>query len=166
VSRALGEATVIHLATHGIVRDDDPFGSFLALGVDGGDGHGDGTLTAEEIYGLRLQAQLVVLSACRSGLGEVSSDGIVGLTRAFFFAGTPRVVATLWDVADGPSAQLLRDFYAERTRKADLARALRAAQLRMLANLRAGVVRAQGDSGARLPERPALWAGFVLVGEP
>lgn len=166
VTDAMAAASVIHLATHGIVRDDDPFGSFLALGADGiGPAH-DGALTAEEIYGLRLQARLVVLSACRSGLGEVSADGIVGLTRAFFFAGTPSVVATLWDVADGPSARLLRDFYAARARGQDLARALRTAQLAMLASLRAGGVTGTGAPGTRLPERPVFWAAFVLVGEP
>ncbi len=165
VTRALAQATTIHLATHGIVRDDDPFGSFLALGATGGDASADGALTAEEIYGLRLRARLVVLSACRSGLGEVSADGIVGLTRAFFFAGAPRVVATLWDVADGPSARVLRAFYAALGRDQDVARALRTAQLTALADLRAGRLR-DDAAGARLPERPVFWASFVLMGEP
>lgn len=166
VTHAFATATVVHLATHGIVRDDDPLGSFLALAAAAATPEADGALTAEEIYRLPMHARLVVLSACRSGLGEVTADGIVGLTRAFFFAGAPSVVATLWDVADAPTARMLRDFYAALPRAGNLAAALRDAQLKMLADLRAGRIRAGGASGARLPERPAFWAGFVLAGEP
>lgn len=151
--------TVIHLATHGIVSDDEPFESFLALG-------GQGRLTAGKIYGLDLAADLVVLSACRTGLGRVSGDGIVGLTRAFFYAGTPSVVATLWDVADEPTHRLVSAFYRGLARRDDKAGALRAAQLELLRSLRRGQVTVNTPLGpVNLPESPVFWAGFVLQGE-
>ena len=143
-----------------IVRDGDPFASFLALRADG---IGRGTTG---LGGVAAAGPASSAERCGSGLGEVSADGIVGLTRAFFFAGTPSVVASLWDVADGPSARLLRVFYAALDRGATIAEALRTAQLSMLADLRAGRVTVGGATGARLPERPVFWAGFVLVGEP
>ena len=108
-----------------------------------------------------------MLSACRTGLGQLSSDGMVGLTRAFFYAGTPSVVATLWDVADEPTFRLVSAFYDRLGRDPDKALALRAAQLSMLRALRAGQVQVATPSGpVALPEHPVLWAGFILVGEP
>src|SRR6185295_18357087 len=83
VRAALATHTVVHLATHGVVRDDAPLTSFLALGSGGPLPAQDGRLTAEEVYGLRLPATLVFLSACRSGRGRVTGDGVLGLTRAF-----------------------------------------------------------------------------------
>jgi CHAT domain-containing protein/tetratricopeptide (TPR) repeat protein len=167
VRRLAAGASLLHFATHGIVRDGDPLESFLALRrgtVSGGD---DGRLTVQDIYGLDLQASLVVLSACRTGLGQLSSDGIVGLTRAFFYAGAPSVVATLWDVADEPTFRLVSGFYARLAREPDKARALRATQLSMLRALRAGKLQVATAAGpVTLPEHPVLWAGFVLVGEP
>ena len=149
------------------MRDERPLDSFLALSRDAAGGD-DGRLTVQDIYGLDLQASLVVLSACRTGLGQLSSDGIVGLTRAFFYAGTPSVMATLWDVADEPTYRLVSTFYSRLAAAPDKALALRAAQVSMLRALRAG--RGQGPVGGRppstLPEHPVLWAGFVLVGEP
>ncbi len=161
------DATVIHFATHGIIRDDDPFGSFLALGRSHAGGRDDGKLTAEKIYGMDLRADTVVLSACRTALGKISGDGIAGLTRAFFYAGAASVVATMWDVADEPTFQLVPAFYRSLAAGRDKAAALRSAQLRLLAGLRAG--RVQISSVGRtftLPEDPFFWAGFVLVGEP
>src|ERR1700730_14593533 len=105
------DATVIHLATHGIMRDDAPFDSFLALGHGALGTENDGRLTAGEIYSLDLRANLVVLSACRTALGEISGDGIAGLTRAFFYAGASSVVATMWDVADEPTGHLMPEVY-------------------------------------------------------
>jgi CHAT domain-containing protein len=166
VRRLAPGAGLLHFATHGVVRDDRPFESFLALSRDDPAGD-DGRLTVRDIYGLDLQASLVVLSACRTGLGQLSSDGIVGLTRAFFYAGTPSVMATLWDVADEPTFRLVSSFYSGLAAAPDKARALRSAQLSMLRALRAGEVKVPTAAGAvTLPEHPALWAGFVLVGEP
>jgi CHAT domain-containing protein len=161
------QGAVIHFATHGVLQDDQPFDSFLALGSASGAASNDGRLTAQEIYELDLQADLVVLSACRTGLGKISGDGIAGLTRAFFYAGTPSVMATLWDVADEPTSRLVAEFYRSYQRTHDKSQALRAAQLHLLRALRNGQVKATTPAGTfTLPEHPVFWAGFVLVGEP
>jgi len=167
VSRLATQNTVIHLATHGIIRNDQPFDSYLALGVASGDAKGDGRLTAEKIYGMDLHADLVFLSACRSGSGKVSGDGLVGLTRAFWYAGTPSVIASLWDVADEPTYRMVARFYRARAAGSDKSQALRTAQLSLLRQLRAGQVTVHTPQGAvTLPEDPMFWAGFVLQGEP
>jgi CHAT domain-containing protein/tetratricopeptide (TPR) repeat protein len=156
---------VLHFATHAIVRDDAPFSSFLAVGrTVGGD---DGMLTAQEIYGLSLDADLVVLSACRSAGGRVTGDGIATFARAFMYAGAPSLVASVWDVADEPTNRLLPDFYRTWLGGATKARALRRAQLGLLNDLRAGKVQLDTPAGlVSLPEHPVFWAGFALLGEP
>jgi CHAT domain-containing protein len=167
VRARLADATVIHFATHGIVRNDQPLESFLALGRTGDETPADGRLTAAEIYDLDLHADVVVLSACRSALGTVSGDGVLGLTRAFFYAGAASIVATMWDVADDPTRRLVPDFYRRRAAGAGKAEALREAQLRLLRDLRAGRVKlGTGDDAVILPENPFFWAAFVLTGEP
>jgi CHAT domain-containing protein/tetratricopeptide (TPR) repeat protein len=167
VRRELAGAGLIHFATHAVVTDDDPLDSFLALGGRGKDAADDGRLSTRDIYGLDLDADLVVLSACRTGLGQLSADGIVGLTRAFFYAGTPSVMATLWDVPDDTTSRLIPGFYRRLAGGADKARALREAQLALLHALRAGKLQVPTPGGpVPLPESPRLWAGFVLVGEP
>lgn len=164
--QALGN-TVLHLATHAIVHDDQPLGSFLALSGEGKSAADDGRLTVQDIYGIDLQADLVVLSACRTALGKLSGDGMLGLTRAFFYGGSTSVVATLWDVADEPTSRLISSFYASLLKNSDKSRALRSAQLRLLRALRAGRVHVETAAGPlTLPEDPAFWAGFVLQGEP
>jgi CHAT domain-containing protein len=166
VRHRMRDATVIHFATHGVMRDDAPFGSFLALGRSALGVEDDGRLTAEEIYGLDLRADIVVLSACRTALGEISGDGIAGLTRAFFYAGASSVVATMWDVADEPTVHLMPEFYRLLVRGRDKARSLRGAQLKLLADLRAGRIKIASSVGeTTLAEDPFFWAGFVLVGE-
>jgi CHAT domain-containing protein len=167
VRGAMTGRTVLHFATHGIVRDDEPFESFLAFGRAGASPPSDGRLTAQEIYDLDLHADLVILSACRTAAGRVTGDGIIGLMRAFMYAGTPTVIATLWDVADEPGLFLLPPFYDALGTGVDASRALRTAQLGFLARLRAGRVRVDGPLGhVTLPEDPLFWAGFVVVGEP
>jgi CHAT domain-containing protein len=158
---------VLHFATHAIVSDDDPFGSFLALGPSAGSGSSDGLLTSQEVYGLDLNADLVVLSACRSAGGSVTGDGISAFARAFIYAGTASLVASLWDVADEPTNRLLPDFYRSWLRGDSKSRALRGAQLRLLRDLRAGRVTINTPAGVvSIPEHPVFWAGFALFGEP
>jgi CHAT domain-containing protein len=166
-SAAPGKA-VLHFATHAIVHDDEPLRSFLALAAgDGREAVGDGLLSAEEIYGLDLDADLVVLSACRSAGGRVTGDGIATFARAFIYAGTPSLVASLWEVADEPTNRLLPDFYRSWFGGASKARALRTAQLRLLRDLRANTVRVNTAAGlVAVPEHPVFWAGFALIGEP
>jgi CHAT domain-containing protein len=151
---AAGRA-VLHFATHSIIRDDRPMESFLAL--EGG------KLTARDVYQLRLEAGLVFLSACRTGLGRISGDGIVGLTRAFFYAGAPSVVATLGEIADVPTVRLVEEFYRRLRTNGSKSAALRGAQLQLLSELRAGQVKV---GSLTLPEHPVFWANFVLQGEP
>jgi CHAT domain-containing protein/tetratricopeptide (TPR) repeat protein len=166
VRTALPGKAVIHFATHGIVRDSNPLASFLALGT-AGDDSGDGQLTADKIYELDLDASLIVLSACRSGGGVLTGDGIAGLARAFFYAGTPSVIVSVWDVADQPTNRLLPAFYRHWLNGADKASALRAAQLSLIRSLRTGQVKVTLAAGTFvLPEDPAFWAAFVLLGEP
>ncbi len=167
-SRVLADTTrhsVIHLATHAVVRDANPAESFLALGR-GVDDSATGELTPDKIYGLSLNADLVVLSACRSGGGPPTGDGIAALARAFISAGTPSLIASVWDVADAPTTRLLPAFYRAWLGGADKASALRTAQLRLIADLRAGRVTVPTRIGnIVLPEDPAFWAGFILIGE-
>lgn len=166
LQRAAGK-TVLHLATHAIVRDDQPWESFLALSSADQSVPSDGRLSAQEIYGLQLQTDLVVLSACRTAVGKVSGDGMAGLTRAFFYGGAPSVMATLWDVADEPTSSLISEFYKALLGHADKSEALRIAQLRLIQQLRAGRARVKTPLGpVTLPEDPVFWAGFVLQGEP
>ena len=138
---------ILHFATHGLVSEDRPLSSSLLLAA--GDGE-DGYLRVSEIFGLDLDADLVVLSGCSTGLGQLSGDGILGLTRAFIYAGTPSVVVSQWDVDDQATAYLMDRFYAGLSAGRGKAQALRSAQL---------ATRARFAS-------PALWAPFILVGEP
>ena len=144
-----GQADLIHFATHGELDQQDPLGSALLLAHDGQD---DGRLSVRDIFTLDLHARLVVLSACETGLGQLSrGDELVGLQRAFLYAGTPAVVTTLWRVDDRPSFQLMREFYAQLGApggRLDAAAALRAA--------RAAVLR-------EFPH-PFAWGAFELVG--
>lgn len=158
--RALASgSTVLHFATHGVIVDDRPLDSYLALA--------NGRLTARDIYALNLNADLVILSACRSASGRITGDGMIGLTRAFFYAGTPSIVATLSDVSDIAAGYLVPRFYRSWQRSSDKASALRTAQLALLRALRAGQVKAQTPAGEFvIPEHPALWSPFVLIGRP
>ena len=113
----------------------------------------DGFLRLHEIYNLQLNADLVVLSACETGLGkEIKGEGLIGLTRGFMYSGAPRLVASLWSVDDLATAELMKLFY-ERMLKDGLpaGAALREAQLEL--------------SGQKRWASPYCWAGFVLHGE-
>lgn len=145
-ARKLGkEAGILHFATHGQFKRDRPMDSALLLANGGGD---DGTLTASEIFGLALPGTLVVLSACETGLSQVATgDEIIGLTRAFMYAGAPQLIATLWEIDDQATSDLMDTFYAELGMQSPPG-ALRAAQL----SLR-----------KRHPQ-PFYWAGFVAYG--
>ncbi len=147
VKREAGGYAVLHFATHGLVAPERPLASSIVLSADDKE---DGYLRVDEIFGLDLSANLVVLSGCSSGLGRLTGDGIVGLTRAFLYAGTPTVVVSQWNVSDRTTAVLMDRFYAELARGRSKAEALRAAAL----------------ATRRLFPHPSLWAAFELVGEP
>ena len=145
----------IHFATHGILNSLHPELSGIVLSmVDRSGNDQDGFLTTADVLNLSLSADLVVLSGCRTGLGkEIRGEGISGLTRAFMYAGAPRVVASLWNVNDAATSELMKRFYQEMLGPKHLAppAALRAAQLSLL-------------KGSRW-SAPYYWAGFVVQGE-
>jgi CHAT domain-containing protein len=164
-----GSHAIIHLATHASIRDDAPMRSYLALARDAtavsaaSDPLVDGLLTVGDVFTLDLRAGLVTLSACDTGLGQVSGEGVVGLSRAFIYAGAASVLVSLWRVADVVASTEMQLFYSEAARTGgNKAAALARAQRQMIAMLRAGAVDA---GGRRLPEDPLFWAAFVLVGE-
>jgi CHAT domain-containing protein len=138
---------LVHFATHGELSQSDPLSSAVLLVPGGGE---DGRLEVREVLGLDLRARLVVLSACETGLGTLSrGDELVGLQRAFLYAGTPAVVTTLWKVDDRASYELVRGFY-NRLHRADPIEALRQAQRETLVAF----------------PHPFAWAAFGLTGLP
>jgi CHAT domain-containing protein/Tfp pilus assembly protein PilF len=155
------EAGTLHFACHGLVDEVRPLESALALSAPQSAKH-DGLLQAWEIFeSVRTDARLVVLSACRTGLGrELAGEGIVGLTRAFQFAGARSVVASLWAVADRSTAELMRRFYQRLAAGANVAEALRMAQL----ELASGPVRT-ANGAVTDASHPYHWAAFQVSGD-
>ncbi|MCI0698583.1 CHAT domain-containing protein [candidate division KSB1 bacterium] len=154
-SPELGRYRIIHFATHGLLNSEHPELSGLVLSLL--DRHGNpqnGFLRLNEIYNLELNADLVVLSACQTALGkEISGEGLISLVRGFMYAGTPRVVSSLWSVQDEATAELMKRFYKKMLGKE---------KLRPIAALRA----AQIEMWQKQPwQSPYFWAAFVLQGE-
>ena len=150
----LGEYRFLHFATHGIVNSKHPELSGLVLSlVDENGQPRDGFLRLHEIYNLKLKADLVVLSGCQTALGkEIRGEGIVALTRGFMYAGSPRIVASLWDVDDRATAELMKRFYRQMlVGGMKPSAALRAAQNSLMAE--------------RGWESPYYWAGFTFQGD-
>jgi CHAT domain-containing protein len=150
------EVPFIHFATHGLINSQRPEWSGLVLSLVNEEGRPqNGFLRLHDVYSLKLDAGLVVLSACQTALGtEIKGEGLVGLTRGFMYAGAARVVASLWKVEDEATAELMKRFYEsllERGRRP--AAALREAQMSMW--------QAQKEKW----RDPFYWAGFVLQGE-
>src|SRR5207249_2990709 len=104
-------AAIVHFATHALFDEERPERSGLALTAV--PPASDGLLQMREVYGLKLHAALVTLSACQTALGQnVTGEGLIGLSRAFFYAGANAVMASLWNVNDASTARLMGDFYA------------------------------------------------------
>ena len=153
-SQELGEYRYVHFATHGFLNSLHPELSGIVLSmVDEKGNPQDGFLLAHEVFNLKLAADLVVLSACRTGLGkQVRGEGLVGLTRGFMYAGAPRVVVSLWSVNDEATAELMAGFYRGMlSEKLRPAAALRAAQISLMKEVRW--------------QSPFYWAAFTLQGE-
>jgi CHAT domain-containing protein/tetratricopeptide (TPR) repeat protein len=153
-SAELGQYRIIHFATHGILDSEHPELSGLVLSLYDDQGKPqDGFLRLNDIYNLDLPAEMVVLSACNTGLGkDVKGEGLVGLVRAFMYAGTTRVVASLWKVDDQATAELMTHFYRQLLEEnKSPAAALREAQIAMWRQ--------------RSWHAPYFWAAFVLQGE-
>jgi CHAT domain-containing protein len=116
-------------------------------------GNEDGILRARDILKLRLDADIVVLSACQSGLGKlVRGEGIAGLSQAFLYAGAERVVVSSWEVNDLATSELMKEFYTGLSRNVAPGEALQQAKLAMI------------RSGAPAYRNPYYWASFVLIG--
>jgi CHAT domain-containing protein len=144
----LSRARRLHFAAHGLLNENRPQYSGLALGRDADE---DGLLQVNEIFRLRLNAEIVTLSACRTGLGrELQGEGLMGLTRAFLYAGSASVAVSLWQVSDQSTADLMIDFYRQMAVMPDKAAALRRAKEKLSQDPRFS--------------HPYYWASFVLVG--
>jgi len=143
---------IVHLATYGVLNKNNPLFSFVELGAGDGD---DGRLEVHEVFGLTLNARLVVLSACQTGLGSGAvadvppGDDWVGLVQGFLYAGASNVIGTLWPVADIATARFMEGFYHELAAGRPEAEALALAQRAALRNPRTA--------------HPFFWAGFTLV---
>lgn len=149
-----GNFEMIHLATHGILEEKQPLYSRIVFAQDD-DPTEDGFLQTYEIFNLPLNADLVVLSACETGLGELSQgEGLIGLTRAFMYAGAASVLVSLWSVEESTS-RLMRDFYRNLKEGMTKTEALRRAKIKLIHTRESGMSYAH----------PFLWAPFVLMGE-
>ncbi|MGF1992345.1 MAG: CHAT domain-containing protein [Nostoc sp. ZfuVER08] len=153
-SKDLSQYNIIHFATHGILNSKHPelSGIVLSLFDDKGMPQ-NGFLRLHDVFNLNLKAELVVLSACKTGLGEeVKGEGLVGLTRGFMYAGSPRIVVSLWSVDDQATSELMKAFYQKMLQQGlKPAAALRTAQLEIWRTKRYAA--------------PYYWAAFTLQGE-
>jgi len=153
-SRDVSKYRIIHVATHGLLNAERPQFTGVVLSLVGNKTH-DGFVRTDEVFNLRLGSPLVMLSACETGLGkEKRGEGVMGLTRAFMYAGAPTVGVSLWSVADKSTADLMTDFYRRLLSTGEgttSSSALRGAQLAMI-------------SGKKY-SAPFYWAPFVLVGD-
>jgi CHAT domain-containing protein len=153
-SGELSRYRIIHFATHGLLNSEYPDLSGLVLSlVDRNGAAQDGFLRMQEIYNLKLPADVIVLSACQTAIGkEIRGEGLIGLTRGFMYAGAERVVASLWQVDDLATAELMKRFYRGMLKDGMRpAAALRAAQLEMMKQ--------------KPWASPFFWAAFTMQGE-
>jgi CHAT domain-containing protein len=153
-SSDLGKHRIVHFATHGFLNSEHPELSGLVFSLVDEQGRPqDGFLRLHDVYNLRLGTDLVVLSACQTALGkQVRGEGLVGLTRGFMHAGAPRVVASLWQVNDLATAELMKLFYRGMLKDGMRpAAALRVAQLELFKQKRRAA--------------PYFWSGFVIQGD-
>jgi CHAT domain-containing protein len=142
---------IIHFATHSIIDNNIPARSSIVLSLDE-DPTEDGFLQMREIYNLKLNSDLVTLSSCQTGLGElIRGEGIEGINRAFFYAGASSVLMSLWAVNDQASYQLMERFYYHICSSESIKNALRKAKLEMI------------NSGVL--SHPYYWAGFIASGK-
>ncbi|MBL1177172.1 tetratricopeptide repeat protein [Pantanalinema sp. GBBB05] len=151
IAQQMPNARLIHFATHGLLDDVKGLGvpGAIALAPAGNGQLNDGLLTAAEILEMKLNAELVVLSACDTGRGRITGDGVIGLSRSLITAGVPSIIVSLWKVPDDSTAFLMTEFYQNLQKTPDKAQALRQAML---------------TTKQKYPE-PLNWAAFTLIGE-
>ena len=154
LNKGLGQFRIVHFATHALLDNEHPELSGLVLSLVDQDGKSqDGFLDLEDVYNLSLPADLVVLSACETGLGkQITGEGLIGLTRGFMYAGASRVVASLWKVDDVATADLMQRFY----------RGMLKENLRPAAALRQAQMEMQQQ---KRWSDPYYWAAFTLEGD-
>ena len=145
----------IHLATHGFVNSEKPELSGVQLCSLKGDSQ-DGILYSGDVYGLKLKCDLLILSACETGLGKImKGEGIVGLSRAFIYAGSQNLLVSLWKVADNSTSQMMVAFYKlmldKENANLNYAELLQKAKLSLIAD--------------KNYARPYYWAPFILIGD-
>ena len=150
-SEGLREFDILHIASHGVVNEQHPELTCIYLASNGGSE--DGILYSGEIYGLDLNANLVTMSACQTGMGRVSKgEGIIGLSRALLFAGARNIVVSLWKVNDESTSELMTSFYdGSIVGGHNFSRALSEAKRELMKN--------PGTSN------PYHWASFILIGD-
>jgi len=146
---------ILHLAMHTIMRDDNPLYSMLAFtNVESSDSIEDNKLYAYEIYNMKLNAQMAVLSSCNSGFGKLlKGEGMMSLARGFMYAGCPSIVMTLWQVADKSSSELMTSFYRYLKKGKSKQEAMRLAKLDYL------------EAADELTSNPYFWSAFVVLGD-
>ncbi|HEY6251019.1 MAG TPA: CHAT domain-containing protein, partial [Candidatus Angelobacter sp.] len=152
-STDLKQYRYIHFATHGILDSKNPEFSGLILSMLNQNGEPlEGYLRLKDIYNLKLSADLVVLSSCNSALGkDLEAEGIIGLPRAFLYAGSQRVISTLWKVNDEATTEFMKHYYSQLHGGQNPASALSRAQSEM--------------ANSAHWQHPYYWAAFVLQGE-
>lgn len=160
--------TVLHLATHGLVDEEHPMDSALVLAQDGTD---DGLLTVRDILLLPpLRARLIVLSACQTGRGKITGDGVVGLSRAFIIAGTPSILVSQWNVDDVMTEYQMEAMYKTYLKGQSKAKSLREAQLKTIAFMEKAMpaisdCQSYKQNPLTVRANPRYWAAFQLIGE-
>lgn len=161
--------SIAHFATHGLFIENAPLKSAIVLtspsNLQTKTPAEDGFLTVGESFGLNLRAELLVLSSCESGRGEVTADGVMGFSRGFIYGGADSIMVSLWKVNDAATKEEMVAFYRQYMRGRDKAQALRLAELHMIQELRAKQIKSYGTSRT-LDEHPGHWSAFVLFGNP
>ena len=142
---------IIHLATHGLLEEDlsEQLKGVPGAVVFASSNTDDGLLTSPEIFNLKLNADLVVLSACNTGRGNITGDGVIGLSRSFMSAGVKSLIVSLWYIPDTPTSELMIEFYQNYQKNPDKAKALRSAMITIM---------------QKYP-KPTNWAAFTLIGD-
>jgi CHAT domain-containing protein len=154
MSDSIRNYNIIHFATHGFVNSESPELSGIQLAITN-KSKDDGILYSGDIYNLKLNAELVVLSACETGLGKISKgEGIIGLSRAFLFSGASNLIVSLWKVSDFSTSELMIEFYKNILGKKDVNHSyssdLRSAKLKLIGNKEFA--------------KPYYWSPFILLG--
>jgi CHAT domain-containing protein len=149
----VGKYSCIHIATHGYINEEHPQLSMLLFSQpQHSSTTEDGVLYASEMYNLSLNADLLVLSSCQSGLGKyVKGEGIIAMTRGFFYSGAHNIIFSLWKVYDKQTNELMTEFYDHVLEGETFSSALRKSKLRLISD--------------RSTAFPSKWSGFILVGK-